>query len=429
VLNSQPIVIIGDGAGQGGDGFIELQPSTAAEIGSSLYQIVDLVGGLVDHVFEGKTIEMLSGAAAGDRRTIADNDTENIWPTLQFSAAPVAGDLYRIVEPSVTVLYDGADEYGEDHHSILGVGTPAVVDNVYNAGATGDNPSSLLLINFRLRLTQGALAVFKVARSAVFLAGVEMDKSGPAALAVSLDSQFFAGTDRYKFANGTQFWQPFHLGLAPAKTAWAGWGAYFNALNVTAMLSFRGFLTLASQSVPGVQLHGIRWWVMGGAIRSRVSVTGTGFLRITGDITFNAPAGSLPIRLHTETAEDGVSTVRVGGGGRVYFENCRVTIGGAGTAIVSAQEEETGGPKPSVHVYTGNSVGGVRAHLGADFGGVVFYKTPVTALSVPTINDLIVTQGNPGGAAVANGTFASLAAGAVLYNPGQPDGSILSRIT
>ena len=102
------IVIIGDGAGTPGiDGFTEIVGSTAALVGSDFYNVVGVGfdaaprGGF--GAYSGYTIEILTGAAAGDRRTIRRNTTTNISPFARFSASISAGDLYRIVTPSIEV--------------------------------------------------------------------------------------------------------------------------------------------------------------------------------------------------------------------------------------------------------------------------------------------------------------------------------------
>src|SRR5690606_13149041 len=97
---NEHIVIVGDGAGQDGDdGFTELIAPTAAAASSS--QTVVKSSGLVANAYRGKTIEILTGAAAGDRRTIHSNTATDIVPVRQFTAAVTAGDLYRVIEPAV----------------------------------------------------------------------------------------------------------------------------------------------------------------------------------------------------------------------------------------------------------------------------------------------------------------------------------------
>jgi hypothetical protein len=98
------ITIIGDGAGQGTDGFTVLRATAAAQAGSTIAQIVTPAG-LGVNTFRGKTVEVITGAAIGDRRTIRDNTDTVITPVRNFSAAVAANDTFRIIEPAATVTY------------------------------------------------------------------------------------------------------------------------------------------------------------------------------------------------------------------------------------------------------------------------------------------------------------------------------------
>lgn len=103
LLNRSRVWIIGDGAGQDGeDGFTELKASSAATAGTNRNKVVST--SLSANAFLGKTIEILDGAAAGDRRTIRDNTTTDINVCVKFtSPGPSSGDSFRIVEPEVDI--------------------------------------------------------------------------------------------------------------------------------------------------------------------------------------------------------------------------------------------------------------------------------------------------------------------------------------
>jgi hypothetical protein len=78
--------------------FTELvAPGDTGQGGSSTTVLVTS-GGLTPDALEGKTIEILDGAAAGDRRTIQDNNATNITPNAHFTAS-VLGASYRVIEP------------------------------------------------------------------------------------------------------------------------------------------------------------------------------------------------------------------------------------------------------------------------------------------------------------------------------------------
>lgn len=68
-----------------------------AQGGTSLELFVTS-GGLTPGALDGRTIEILDGNAAGDRRTIRDNTITDIVPCAEFSAIPT-GASYRIIEP------------------------------------------------------------------------------------------------------------------------------------------------------------------------------------------------------------------------------------------------------------------------------------------------------------------------------------------
>lgn len=78
--------------------FNEIVSSSPAQSGSSNAKVVTS-GGLTEDEYVGKTIEILTGSAAGDRRTIRDNTTTEISTCAYFSADVAEDDLYRIVEP------------------------------------------------------------------------------------------------------------------------------------------------------------------------------------------------------------------------------------------------------------------------------------------------------------------------------------------
>jgi len=107
------VYIIGDGGGGSSDGFTEILSSTAALAGSSNQSVK--TSGLSTTEYDGfgeyygATIEILTGAAAGDRRTIRNNTATDIYPNVLFSAAVAENDTYRIIKPEVVIYY--SDEY------------------------------------------------------------------------------------------------------------------------------------------------------------------------------------------------------------------------------------------------------------------------------------------------------------------------------
>jgi uncharacterized protein (DUF736 family) len=102
------IWVVGDGGGApGDDGFTEVVASTAALAGSTADVIkssgLDATKRGGAGALLGLTVEVLDGAAEGDRRDIAYNTATDIVPVAPFSAVVATGDHYRIVKPSVHV--------------------------------------------------------------------------------------------------------------------------------------------------------------------------------------------------------------------------------------------------------------------------------------------------------------------------------------
>lgn len=94
-----PVVFVGDGAGQPGDDglTVELAPA-AAGVGTGASTIV---GVFAPGAFDGFAIQMLSGAAIGQRRTIVETTATDLIPIRDFDPAPAAGDSYRVVSPAI----------------------------------------------------------------------------------------------------------------------------------------------------------------------------------------------------------------------------------------------------------------------------------------------------------------------------------------
>jgi hypothetical protein len=78
--------------------FAELVAPGDTGQGGSGTAVLVTSGGLTPDALEGKTVEILDGAAAGDRRSIRDNTATNITPNAHFSAS-VLGSSYRVIEP------------------------------------------------------------------------------------------------------------------------------------------------------------------------------------------------------------------------------------------------------------------------------------------------------------------------------------------
>jgi hypothetical protein len=119
------VIVIGDGGGDPlSDGFTQLLAPTAAVAGSDKTKIVT-AGGMTVDAYQRKSVLVLTGAAAGDRRTINSNSATEIQPCYDFSAAVAAGDTFRVVEPAIRFKYTKItdDDQGVARPMVVGCGT------------------------------------------------------------------------------------------------------------------------------------------------------------------------------------------------------------------------------------------------------------------------------------------------------------------
>lgn len=215
VLNAN-IYVIGDGAGVG-DGFNELKASTAAEAGSS--NLVVVASGMSVDAYYGKTIEMLTGAAAGDRRTIRNNTTSQIYPIYAFSDSVSIGDTFRVIEP--TIKMEEVSGYPTHHYKLLSAGNGVVSTDP--GGPSVSESFGLYFVNVIFHVN-----ALKILSSEIRFFGVELINNSQVNLANSMilcgyDHNEFNGVDAQ--ANGPNT----DLGAASI-TSWVGWGANFSGL-------------------------------------------------------------------------------------------------------------------------------------------------------------------------------------------------------
>ncbi|MCH7905525.1 MAG: hypothetical protein IH944_13300, partial [Armatimonadetes bacterium] len=205
--------VIGDGAGQPGeDGFVAVAGtgnSGTADGASSNSGLVFGPGGMVADAFRGKTLEITSGPAVGDRRTITENDGTIFRPARRFSASP-AGSTYRVIEPDVEIDILRTDPIQ------VGVG---IATGFGKDGSFRNHPDLVGLFLVNLRLGNSGPTVFaSFHRSRIQMHGVEIDD---VALAVFFDQTLVSfGTDA-DAAGATSARDDFSL---PSNTSWFGWG-------------------------------------------------------------------------------------------------------------------------------------------------------------------------------------------------------------
>ena len=221
-------VIIGDGATDPAGGFTEVASFTAEPFSSKAGVVVPAPA-LTPDAYLGLTIEVVTGAAAGDRRLVRNNTANTIVPVSAFTAPIAPGDTVRIVKPSITVLAPGFSAPG---------GTLTLARNlggyVPNFVRNNETPSSghlyLMQLDFSVQLIDPAIpyAFAYLENTSLVVAGVQhrsvilaSDMKSGAMYGMDTDEveTFEPGPDGIKGA--------FELALSPSVKAWRGWGVHF----------------------------------------------------------------------------------------------------------------------------------------------------------------------------------------------------------
>jgi hypothetical protein len=405
------IVMIADGASQGGDGFTQLLGSTAAIAGSSNVQVVT-GGGLGTNTYRGKTIEMLTGSAKGDRRTIRDHTDTTIIPSRNFTAAVAATDTFRIVEPatSVTINSTGHEQFIQN----CGIGANSAqyqaVDGDTSDPLTSD--PSVVFINFKF-VPQSASQSWIFQASTFVMFGCEVAGTGTInSLMVGPGSSLFMGT-QWPGGNAVapvalQF--PTSTQPAPTTTTWSGWGCYFlNAINFTINYVGGFFVSGDATNARVTVMAGetLAWLGGSASVVNAVTALNLSVVSLTcrlqiGAINTIAPQVALTNTAGTNAALD------LGSGGNtvaqcaIYLRRC---------VLAAPVLLRVTGPI-TVTVFTSANVSGAGTTLGIDARtGAAVSLAGATGLLGPAGADLSVDSGTT---SIAQGTLA--AAGDCLTN-------------
>lgn len=327
-----PVVFVGDGAGvPGDDGLTVVQAATAAGVGTSGDAIV---GAFVANAQRYNAIQFISGAAAGQRRNIIDNDVTTLTPYSTFSPAPVAGDLYRIVTPAV--IWDSfvADEIwiqncGSRGYALTSVATP---ESTYGR---------IYLVNIAPSPAAGPSRA-NIVDSSVLFAGVD----GNANFRLSLNSSnIFSGESAFQddptlaFLLGLSVDQYRGYGLAPRCTS----SVSILGSNLQGYLVFDALLVGSSTDVI------TKVDMTGGALRQSLTLSsgavGSFFPSNTPSLLVQGPVTALTCTfgsnvtigtgaIFTGGAGDGI---RVNQGGRVRSSGGAVVTTTTGNAVNASQ--------------------------------------------------------------------------------------------
>lgn len=432
------LTIIGDGADQpGDDGFTELQAASAAAAGTSQTAVVNAAV-LVDNVYQGKTIEILTGAAAGDRRTIRNNTTTTFVPCQRFTAAVAPGDSFRIVEPGavITMPSDGGQLF-QTPYAIEGVGSPSTLDNGGADSGRRPNHESLLLANLRMLVPTGVAQQIQIGNSQVYFAGCEVTSPVSTSLVADRQSDLCSGVDA-PLGTLSQFVLPFALGLAIARTSWVGWGLSVlrvgGGIVVFRPQSFCGFLVWQITAI-GIAIASVVWYVLGGELNNDGVTNFNGAFRVSDGaiIVFSGSEAATAVRIINTSGDNRSAALRVIGGARVSLDTAEVRSAGLGCAIAVHGSESTTDRSLEAGVLslvTSVILEGVRACVIVMTGGRAYWDSNPTVVGVPTVGEAVITQSATNGAAVPPSptTFAAVADGVVVVNP-DGSGTVLGKIT
>lgn len=259
-------------------------------------------GGLTPGALDGKTIEILDGAAAGDRRTIRDNTDTVIVPCAEFSAVPT-GASYRIIEPvpgNVVIPTEFVP-------MVQGLGLPA--DNGPSGsvrdGSDGEYVPAVNLVNAIIDAPENTELV---SGGRFVLLGCSLD-AAPTLVRYSGEGQVLFGRQAWNTV------VPPSTEPALTSSSWVGWGAHFTGGHWVSWIGsvpyVSGFLVTDDQYVVFGGRHDIsghikgRLWVEGTADAIERSFVHVSFGKASSFI--NGPSMT-PGKISADSAVAGVSS-------------------------------------------------------------------------------------------------------------------------
>lgn len=452
---SASLAIIGDGAGQSDDdGFVELLSHRSAGEGSDETQIS--VVGLEKDQYQGKTIEILSGAAKGDRRTIRNNTETRVIPVNDFSGEVNKGDEFRVIESGIvfTVNSNVYAEFYDVYPKVLGAGYPGSVGNDGDSWDVMPAPG-LVLINLRIESDAGwhgepdpntPVAFCRFVSSRVTCAGVEINsRSGYLNVAVTRDCEFLCGLDAdfgYKAFEESRtpfsgFVDPFEMGFAQTKTSWTGWGLsiydddFFSPRQIDHLF---GYVVVNSS---GVQVSGGMWKLRGGAIRKfgEVINSSEGALVATSfQSMVIIQAATRKFLVECVGSSPSSAAISAWGGGAVALYNTEVSIFGRGVGVYAGGNSPTSRNKAilapgQLSIAFNNTISAPDAVLAVGHGGKAYFDEIPEMPITPSIAEVAVFQSRPDTMPEASANFSDISNGQVIFNPGQNDGALVMRMT
>jgi len=364
----------------GDDNFTEIIPATGALLGSSDVAVASAA--LPVDAYLGKTIEILTGAAAGDRRSIRNNTATSIVPVAKFTAAVAPGDSYRIVEPAVRLSLPSTSAFPSDSsgfvpavHNCPGItetvtsgvllgnyGPPSVVfSNVSMVAAVQSSPSSFL---FPLAIVNSSVAFYGVSI-------VSLSASFAPQVFVDVPGVLLSGVDHAYSLPQSLF--PLAEGIVPSSTSWSGWGLSLPSTGffVSAIRRFVGFIC-ATQTL--FVDSGI-WRILGGSFNSDSTLPGrSGALVITGFSNINLVSPFNPQILIRNSADSpDISCLDVYLGSSVEIRDTLLEKTSQGCGIsASATSSGQGGSPGFIGVNASVDIKGITGTTSPTYGMLVY---------------------------------------------------------
>lgn len=399
------IDVIADSGGTKNDGFKELYTGVA-QAGTAI-QALKATAGLGVNTYRGKTIELLTGAQAGSRKTIADHTDDSIepcvlWPPADIADSPAAGDVFRIVEPVTKIMFP-KESIGSGTGAYWSISAGRSDQHTYGSGGITAPKPAINLINFIFDTDATAVVRINVGQ-AIRIFGCEATKAlslQHGAVAIGVDG---TRTDfNYMLAETGS-----RIANVDAE-AWVGWGALCTlGLLSNANIRFQGhglvsalaiFYQVQLAELSGFNFHTGGVQILGGAL-------GSGHVRLYG----NYFGTSIRSRA---TSTGSAPAVEVRGGNAHCYISKTLMTSNSGPAALATE----GGRIEFANNIDLVAPVGVKAQMG---GRATFNKDAFETVNV-TVNELEV------GNSPTPGTIDGLATKGAYIS--EEDGSVIKRIT
>lgn len=422
-----------DGAGQAGPAGVAFNELLAPTVSGTLSTPNFVEGVFAADAYRGKTLEVLSGAAATFRCSIRNNTASGIIPVNSVGAAFVAGDSYRVLEPLVKIGVVDTSTTGETVF-VEGMGSP-------DATPTSDIlTASFYVINaiFTLSGAAAGSVAFALRDSAVIFFGCEQRDA--TVLNIRMDnSSLTCGHNGADFSRVAGSYGLAILGVTN-NLQWRGWG--MSSVGTAGVHNFfsgtmDGYMVFRR---PVIFRDNVTANIRGGSFASPVGNISAPLTVYKASVYCIGPGTGASTAIAPQILIEGPSTTIAGIDvdylAKAGVANCSITVTAAGTAascircIRRAVCEIAAGGAPDTGL-TGSASGyALLAQLGGQIWGQQSDISPPTFLWTN-----FAMTGGLGYFSVDNHTNSDngLTPGAILVTAGDQvtnsDGSSILRVT